>query len=336
MVTPTRGALAMLAGLSGVVHQRGHWRRVGFYVSGGSIAPCGLLLYLAWTGTSRAAFDAVIVFTATRYAGFQYVPFGSWADAQNIPLIAVFPAAFGLSLLIAAMRRFGGQSRRDIAFACAGFIGCFPRPDIFHIAFAVPLALPLLAGCVTRLSGPLRGSTRLAAAAITLLIMAPSLITYGGIVMESRGGITIQTALGEVTWFGPPEAAEMLRRIADLPANDRLLFYPLMALAPFLTGREDVSALDTYAPGYTLAAQYRDTCLAAVHRADYVVIDRRWTDPAALKNVFPAMRDPRPPATIAFEQALDRGFVLTAAEGMLELRRRQPDIDVTICSGIAE
>ncbi len=45
-----------------------------------------------------------------------------------------------------------GRNKACIAFGLAGFVGCFPRPDITHIAFAAPLALPLLACCMTRLT----------------------------------------------------------------------------------------------------------------------------------------------------------------------------------------
>jgi hypothetical protein len=88
-------------------------------------------------------------------------------------------------------------------------------------------------------------------------------------------------------------------------------------------------------PAYTLPSQYQETCVSTMWSAAWVVIDRHWTDPQFLITVFPAMRDPEPPETERFEQALATGFEFVAQEGSFELRRRAPTIDETVCAGIA-
>ena len=81
----------------------------------------------------------------------------TWGDLpQRHPLVYVFPAA---ALLLAAMFLFGwrislGDRQLQLcgAFAFAGFLGCFPRSGVTHIAFATPLVLPLLVLCLTKLT----------------------------------------------------------------------------------------------------------------------------------------------------------------------------------------
>src|SRR5262249_23227641 len=123
---------------------------------GCSLAPVGLLAYVVWHHTLAAAFDDVIQFTATRYAPIQNVPFGAWADSGFGPLKYLFPLAALLTLLVCARHWRTGLRDHSLipsaAFALAGFLGCFPRPDIGHISFAAPLACPLLACCITRLT----------------------------------------------------------------------------------------------------------------------------------------------------------------------------------------
>jgi hypothetical protein len=71
-----------------------------------------------------------------------------------------------------------------------------------------------------------------------------------------------------------------------------------------------------------------------MRRADWVVIDRRGTDPAELKHNYPMMRDPQPPETRVFEQILDQNFEFVARDGRYELRHRRNGIDDTVCAEI--
>src|SRR5262249_42580681 len=135
---------------------RRHRAQLIVYVLGCTLLPAGLLAYVVSHHALAAAFDDVIRLTAERYASNQSVPFGFDPKAQNLPLKYLFPLAALLTLLVCA--RDWHIYLRDrllrpcAAFGLAGFVGCFPRPDIIHIAFAVPLACPLLAWCMTRLS----------------------------------------------------------------------------------------------------------------------------------------------------------------------------------------
>ena len=153
MVTPHRGALVMLAAVTAFLNLRRHRAELIIYVFGCSLAPAGMLAYVVWHHALAAAFDDVIRFTTVRYAPIQSVPFGS--GAGNPFLKYLFPLAALLMFLVCA--RDWRNCFRDrllwscAAFALAGFVGCFPRPDITHIAFAAPLACPLLACCITRL-----------------------------------------------------------------------------------------------------------------------------------------------------------------------------------------
>jgi hypothetical protein len=83
-----------------------------------------------------------------------------------------------------------------------------------------------------------------------------------------------------------------------------------------------------------LPAEYRETCDAVLRLAAWVVVDRQWTDPAALRRTYPAMKDPRPPETRAFEGILDRDFDLVAQEGTFELRHRNAEGAEGDCTAI--
>jgi hypothetical protein len=127
----------------------------------------------------------------------------------------------------------------------------------------------------------------------------------------------------------------MLTRLAAMPPGDGYFFYPYMPLMSFLSGHEQVSKHDLFTPGYTLPSQYQDTCLAVMQNANWVVIDRQWTDPVFLKKSFPAMQNPRPPETNGFETALDRGFDLVFQAKPYELRHRNAGAGIALCTGIA-
>ena len=76
--------------------------------------------------------------------------------SQNWPLKYLFPLAALLTLIMCVHERHtffrDRVVRVFIAFGLAGFVGCFPRPDMVHIAFAAPLVFPLLLYCITRIT----------------------------------------------------------------------------------------------------------------------------------------------------------------------------------------
>jgi hypothetical protein len=342
MITPTCGALAMLAAMAAFVGVQRHKRvELSVFVLGGLVIPACLIFYLVWRQVFAAAFDDVILFTARRYAPIQVLPFGDRANAQNYPLMMLFPIA-GVLLFLVCARDWRACLRDRLlwlaaALGLAGFIGSFPRADVAHIAFNVPLALPLFALCMSRLAAQWRPWIRRITAAAAIVLCVPSAIAYASLTLETtRGGELVSTARGELAFFAPPGGGKMLARVAALPAGDKYFFYPFMPTIPFLTMREDVSKYDVFTPGYTLPSQYQDACISVLRQADWVIVDSQWTDPDHLQRVFPAMQNAQPHESKAFEDALGRGFALVAQYGVFELRRRQPGVSETICADVAK
>ena len=165
-----------------------------------------------------------------------------------------------------------------MAFGLAGFIGCFPRPDVIHIGFSAPLVCPLLAYGVNRLVRPWPVKYQYAAAALAIASLIPSarglwLISekalYGNIVPMPRGDITSPVR----------GMRELAARIAATPPGDAYFFYPYDAMLPFLTARRHVSRYDIFVPGWTLPSQYQEACVSAMRGASWVVIDRGIDEP---------------------------------------------------------
>jgi hypothetical protein len=341
MITPTCGALAMLAVTAAFVGS-GRRRRMqlAMFVLGGAVIPVCLVDYLVWHHTFTAAFDDVILFTAQQYAPIQMLPFGARANAQNYPLMLLFPIAGVLWFLVCARDRPACLQDRRLwvatALGVAGFVGSFPRADVCHIAFNAPLILPLFALAVSRLAAQWSSWMRQVTVAFTIVFCAPSVLAFASATEQAMsGGRTISTPRGEVTIFAPPGAADMLARVAALAPHDGYFFYPFMPAMPFLTAREHVARYDVFTPGYTLPSQYQEACLAALRDADWVVVDRRWMDPAYLRRVFPAMRNAQPHESRAFEEALDSAYSLVAQYETFELRHRRGGISDRVCADVA-
>jgi hypothetical protein len=340
MVTPTCGALAMLAALTVFFPLRRHRAALIAYVLAGAVVPVSLLLYLVWHHALIAAFDDVIVWTATRYAPVQVLPYGHFAGGLNAPLIYVFPLVALLALAVYVRDRHANS--RDlvrvpcVAFCLAGFVACYPRPDVFHITFEIPLALPLLAHCAIRLTETWRASYRAATFGAVAGMLTGNLLIFLWIVQLMSGLEISPTPRGEVAFYKLDGASQMLARIAALPAGDKWFFYATIPMMPFLAGRQDVSKYDILTPEYSSPAQWQEACESVMRRADWVVIDRRGIDPAELKHGFPSMRDPQPPETRAFELALDSNFGFVARDGIYELRHRRDGVDDSVCAGVAK
>ena len=336
MTTPTRGALAVLAAvgtwIAGSI--RPAWRTALVCTAAVAVAPLLCLAWIVRQGALAAAVSDVLVFPATQYGAIQHVPLGFDANLQNVLLTFVFTAACLLALLVIVRDRAAlaqdARLRTAILFAVAGFLGCFPRPDAVHLAFAAPLVLPLLGACAVRLvTGWPRRQAALAGA-LAAAACLPSAIAYAqtAAMALSAPRIAAWDASFPLGLLGERETAAA---VAALPPAAKLFFYPYMPLAPFLSGRPGVSRYDVFVPGYTSPAQYREACTEVMARADWVVVDLHWTNPIVLKSVFPALRDPDPPEKRAFEQALDAGFPLVVRHGAYELRRRSPTARAALC-----
>jgi hypothetical protein len=336
MVTPTRGALAWLA--AATLFARQGPREWLAYFAASALAPAFLLAYLIAHGDLTFAYNDCIRFPAAHYASIQGVPFGFGINLQIYPLVGLFPLAGLLTVLVCILD--GRSCVRDrrlqlcVAFAVAGFIGCFPRPDVTHIGYAAPLALPLFAYCAASLARLCRPI--LAAILLEMLIglCVPSLLAYGFMVHMSLCLNLTPTPRGAISLAGQAGVAEMLERVAATPPGEGYFFYPYIPLMSFLTAHEQVSRYDIFAPDYTLPSQYQDACLAVMRRANWIVIDRQWMDPAFLKRQFPAMQNPDPPETQGFETALNRGFDLVFQAWPYELRHRNSRTSIALCTGI--
>jgi hypothetical protein len=337
MVTPTRGALAMLAAATSFVGSSGQTAKLLAFALGSAFIPICLLAYVIAQGTLAAAFDDVIVFTATRYTSIQWLPFGYFVNDQNRPLKYLFPLIALLTVVICVRDwriLYDRSFRTCVAFWLAGFIGCFPRPSMAHIAFATPLGCPLLTYCTSRIIASWSTIYRYALAVLIIGLCVPSAAAFSFVAYTALQGGLVATPRGGVMLVDNG-ARELLARIAATPSSDRYFFYPRMALLPFLTAREHVSKYDIFAPDFTSPFQYQEACIAAL-RASWLVIDRNWTDPNYLRISYPAIRDAEPPETKKFEMALQRGFEFVARDGPFELRRRVKTVNETVCAGIAD
>ena len=128
----------------------------------------------------------------------------------------------------------------------------------------------------------------------------------------------------------------MFEHILASGENDGYIFYPAMAMGEFLSGRKNVASFDYLVPDYTLPSQYKAACFDMVSRANWVVFDRDYGDPATLKKNFPSMKNPRPPETIAFEAAIESNFTAVSSDGIWTLFRHNPGVDQKFCSGIPD
>ncbi len=336
MVTPTRGALVMLAGLAAFGGVPVRFRALAAYCAAGLIVPALLIAHVVAQGAWDAAFESVILHSATRYAGIQSVHYGAHSNPQNLLLIFVFPLAGFLTVLHMAQdwprARRVPALRIGIAFGLAAGMGFLVRPDTVHIAYAAPLVLPLLLYGASRLEFPTFRRLRPAAITVVALIAVLPARAY---LVDALGVIpepTTRTPRGDVKLLTREVGSERaVQRIAALPANDTVLFYPYSPLLPFLTGRVHPARVDIFVPRYTTQAQFREACLSMVRNATWVVFDRTWTT-EYWQQVFPAMRGAAASERMRFEEAIERNFVFVAREGAFEFRRRAPEAEQELCA----
>lgn len=341
MATSSRGALVGLAVLGVLLTLPRAGARLASALAGIVLIPAAMILYLAASGTLTAAIDETILYPARHYAGIQAMPFGSGAGVADAASVAFYPATFALAGAALALGRGAiwrePRFRAALALALAGLLGTYPRPDIFHINFTVPLGGPLFALAATDLLGRLGHHARSTVAA---LVLGLCLVGVGYALYIRRVVVVgplraVPTARGLVvrrdnSWT--ERLAALVAEIDRVPRGEAFFFYPYSPMLPYLTGRRHVAALDVLTPGYTTPEQFRDACVRVVGEARWVVIERAWTDPAFLRAVWPGMRDPDPPEKRSFEGALALAFDRVAhASPYFELRQRGGAASVALC-----
>jgi hypothetical protein len=331
MIVSTRGALLCLAVLGVVLVLRDR-RGLVAVAAGIAVFPAATLFYLALTGAVTAAVADVVLFPARHYSAIQGVAFGASTPLHQMPATAFFPLTFVLAGAAAAVDRSGlwhePRFVASLALALVGLLGAFPRPDVTHINFTVPLACPLFGLVATRLF------RRLGRARVTVgVLLAVACAAAVGYRLWSEAlpmtlGPLRQVATARGVFVGPPSpwidaVAALVPHVQRAPGDDPYFFYPYSPMLPYLTARRHVAPLDVMVPGYTTPAQYHEVCRRVVREARWVVLDRTWSHPDVLRAFFPSMRDPEPPEKRALEAALDAAFdrVVHAWRGM-ELRGR--------------
>ena len=331
-ITHTRGAALCVAVMVVVLGMRGV-RRCAPALAGMAIVPMAMVLYVATTGALVPAFDGLVRFPLTHYAAIQGVPFGRFATLADAAVVAFFPLTFVLATVGVAVARAAlwrqPRFHACLALAIVGVLGAFPRPDTPHLAYVAPLAAPLFALVLADLLGRLPSRMATAAAALLILLALGQLGYAAGLRASvlARPTTLIATARGVVEHPPSPwvrDLSALVARIERTGASDGFFFYPYAPMLPYLTARRHVAVLDVLTPGYTTPEQFRSTCIGVVRDAQWVVIDRRGTDAAALRFAFPRLADPDPPERRAFERVVAGAFETVHASAFFELRRRRP------------
>ncbi|MBI5532590.1 MAG: hypothetical protein HY898_07740 [Deltaproteobacteria bacterium] len=339
-VTGTRGLAALVIAVAASVRTPKPLRATLALTAAVAVTPClAVLTMLAagaihWTDL-QASFSLV-----ERFASTQGLPFGAGADPQSRPIIVLFPLA---AVLLAGVVARGGwrlllapRTGVILAAAVSAFICCFPRADAAHIAFNAPLALPLFTWASSHLLAPSSVARRLAPWVLAAAIL-PSGWSLSKLTAKVLARPEIQVARGTVRLGEGTDPRDLTRLLADIsnvnPA-DSFFFYPYDPMLPYLTGRAHVTAQDLFTPGYTTPEQYRATCESVVGKAEWVVVDKRWSDPRVITSAFPNISDGNPPEKAAFEKAIDASFQTVASYPRYELRKRTTDATPEACSGI--
>ena len=345
MITSTQGAFLCLAALGLAASWPDRLRAVLRVAGGVAIFPLGALVYLGVTGSIAAAFYDTVVFPLRHYSAIEVVTFGAFAEPHQLPAVVFVQLTFLLVGLAAVLDRRAlwrePLFRGALALALVAVPSAFPRPDVTHINFVLPLAFPLFAlvtdHLLRRLARPARR-----AVGVGLIVVAGVIIgaaTYTQIVPIATGPLRpVSTARG--VFFGRPTSwleavAALVRVIERTPPADGFFFYPHSPMLPYLTAREHVAPIAVMLPGHTTAEQYREVCLRVIRNARWIVIDRSWTDPLFLQETFPSMRVFDPPEMREFEAAMRGVFddvVHTSA--IFEVRRRSRPVPDSTCSRI--
>jgi hypothetical protein len=334
MTTSARGAAAAIIAAVILLTSSGVPRRaLGAFVAGMAVVPGLLSVWLAWQGALDDGVAQFVFFAGENYSSIQWVPFGNAATKQNLLLVLLFPSAFLLAATVMLLER--GRPLRNATFRAAllfagmGWLTIYPRPDVTHIGFTAPLALPLLAVSLDRIRQRISSPHRWIVPAAVAVAMVP------GTVMVIRIGHHVQTQSVVETDRGRMLMAkhsgqdlhDLLQAMEPIPRDDGFFFYPYDAMLPYLTERRHAARLDIFLPEYTTAGQYLESCAAVLARARWVVIEKAWFDPKFLKGVFPGITDPSPAAKQVLESAIDRAFSVAMSNSHYALLRQKDEVE---------
>ena len=337
-VTHTRGILTLLAALASFMSLPSRTSKLIAFGFGCTFVPVCMVAYLLYNNALAAAFDDIFLFAVERYRHIQSLPFGYLASSQNYPLKFLFPVV-GLLAAISCARDWrthfhDGLFRSCVAFGLAGLLGFILRPDIFHIAFAAPLVLPLLTYSAQKLNGSWAPKHRNALIAIASGMVAVPLVSFLLAVNTTWNLESVETPRGRVKLWDNG-TRELVAQIAATPTSDTYFFYPSLPMLPFLSARVHVSKYDFLVPDYTSPSQYRDACISAIRHASWLVIDRYSMDSTILRLSYPALRR-EPEEAKRFERALQLGFEFAARHKAFELRQRVKAVDEAVCEDITK
>jgi hypothetical protein len=339
MVTSSCGLWATLATAGSFVNGPKFRRDLGACLLGCLAVPILCLGYIIVNGEFVPAYDDIVRFTLTQYAAIQSVPFGTGMP-WFYPNRYLFPLAGALAVAMLAANARGAvvepRFRSCVLYGLAGLLGTYPRPDVVHIAFTAPLALPLVAYGATRLTARWPICRRGLLFALCVVWCLPPSIGFVHQALKALRAPTVMTAVGPVALRGDEQygGGQIFSFLSSLPASDKVFFYPYMPLMPYLSGRSQTSRFDIFAPGYMPADQYFEACKVVTRRARWVILDRSRMGAKNWLLAFPGMRDPNPPETQAFERALEQNFVLVRDTGSFEIRQRTATASDTGCSAI--
>ena len=339
MVTSSCGLLAAIATTASFLDLRVSRRALAACVAGALAVPLLCLAYIIINGAFTQAYDQIVRFTLTQYAADQKVPYGTgllwyYPDQYLFPLSGLL----ALALVLKSARAYvlDPPFRACVFYALAGLAGAYPRPDVVHICFTLPLGLPLAAygaSCLTANWLPLYRRLAFVLAVLWCLPAAVGLVHRGIVAWQSP---LTATAAGPVSLLGDEKdgGAEIFAFLATTPPTQSFFFYPWMPLMSYLAERPQASRFDVFAPGYTSPAQYLEACEAVTHQADWVIIDGPEIQPKSWLTAFPTLKNPTPPESMAFEQALEQNFPLTRQIGIFQIRQRTPQTSDAGCAKI--
>ena len=341
MIVPTRGVLALLAAVAVIALRKEPFRYLVSLATGAIAVPFILIGEIICDGGMRQMVSDTILFPLYHYASINQVPFGYGEGPYARPLLIWFPVLAVLTVIWLFVNRNKIRESRifltALAAALAGFLGSLSRPDIGHLAQAIPLASPLMAVCIGALmdnrmkllllpmgAGAVVLSAFPVAVAIFLFFQWLWFDTY----IQSPRGLLLRSAL-------PSGGEAIIARISAIPKAEKLFFYPYLHMLAVITDRRQVSRFDVFTPGYTTPEQYREVCQAVIRDANWTIIDRRWNQREYMLTTFPSLTEPDPPERVLFEQALVDNFELVARDGPFETRRRKDGINDAACAAIA-
>jgi hypothetical protein len=310
MITPTRGALTALASLTAFLGSSS--TRLVFFKFAASCAVIPILLcfFLVGRGSFGAAFADVIIFSATQYSSIQGVPF-AYGGSRSNPLKYIHSINALMIVLVCVLCWPSALRDRtlwtSVALALAGVLGAYPRPDIAHIAFSLPLSLPLAAYCTAVIADRSSRVFVYLTAAIAFLFCVPSTIHFFQAARQSLSAKLTRTPRGEVALLedGASELVDHLNSEAGT-----YFFYPYIPMLPYLTANNQVSKYDVFVPYYTTEEQYRETCNNVMEEASLIVVNTNWVDQVFLRKIFPAMKNEKDVYKEEFDEVLRSWFTL--------------------------